>query len=336
MDQKEKYHYLYQVTNLIDGKIYVGVRSCIGNPNEDDYMGSGIMIKRAIEKYGLENFKKEILEFCNSREELHELEKCIVDKDFVEDPNTYNLTGGGWGRSYTTDETKQKISIRNKLRSLESRKTQIEGMRKANIGHHRPHKEATKQKIRDLQLHDPNRKLLNSKPVERTSELTKLKMSLRKIGTTLSDKHKQSISKALKGQPLHPNTLKALIGRVLSEESKKKQSENIKKAKALNPQKHSEEEKQHLREIMTGRNITWGDKISSGLKTRWSEKKKIGTGKKIVCDNNNMEFKTIAEAAKYYDVHHCTIVTWLNNPKGNKQNIRWKTSEEGTKFNHRK
>ncbi len=53
-------HYtIYKITNQINGKYYIG-RNATKNVN-DSYMGSGIGIKNAINKYGVENFTKEII-----------------------------------------------------------------------------------------------------------------------------------------------------------------------------------------------------------------------------------------------------------------------------------
>ena len=52
-------HYVYEITNLINSKKYIGKRSCECPIEEDKYMGSGKYIKIAIEKYGENNFKKE-------------------------------------------------------------------------------------------------------------------------------------------------------------------------------------------------------------------------------------------------------------------------------------
>jgi hypothetical protein len=61
---------IYKTTNLINGKIYIGKDS----KNNSKYLGSGLLLKRAILKYGKENFKKEILEECSSIEELNQRE----------------------------------------------------------------------------------------------------------------------------------------------------------------------------------------------------------------------------------------------------------------------
>jgi glycine cleavage system H lipoate-binding protein len=89
----KKYHYLYKIINLVDGKYYIGVHST--NNLEDGYMGSGTHIKRAIEKYGIKNFKKEILEFFESAEEKWLAEIKHVTIDVSRDKNSYNQAPGG-------------------------------------------------------------------------------------------------------------------------------------------------------------------------------------------------------------------------------------------------
>lgn len=109
----EKTHYLYEIKNKINGKIYIGIHST-KNIN-DGYMGSGTLIIKAIEKYGLNNFSKTILEYCNSREELIELEKQVVNQEFVNNENTYNLVVGGSNLNCSWGKTNEIIS--NKLKN---------------------------------------------------------------------------------------------------------------------------------------------------------------------------------------------------------------------------
>ena len=88
------YHYIYKITNKIDGKFYIGKRSS-KIPN-DDYYGSGTHIKRAIQKYGKENFIKEIIEYNQSAEINSIREKEIIGNLFLEN-NCYNIKPGGSG-----------------------------------------------------------------------------------------------------------------------------------------------------------------------------------------------------------------------------------------------
>ena len=86
--------YVYLTTNNINGKKYIGMTTR-NNPN---YLGSGKLIKRAIKKYGRENFSVSILEHANAFEELCELEKYYIEKyNAIERDDFYNIHEGGNG-----------------------------------------------------------------------------------------------------------------------------------------------------------------------------------------------------------------------------------------------
>ena len=87
------YYYLYKITNLINGKIYIGVHRTYHL--NDGYMGSGKNIQNAIKKYGIENFEKEILKWFESEEEMYDEEAEIVNEDFIKRNDTYNIIEGG-------------------------------------------------------------------------------------------------------------------------------------------------------------------------------------------------------------------------------------------------
>ena len=85
------YWLIYKITNIINGKFYIGKHKTINI--DDEYMGSGKLIKAAIKKYGIENFTKEILHICDSEEEMNIKEKeCVILNE-----NSYNICPGGEG-----------------------------------------------------------------------------------------------------------------------------------------------------------------------------------------------------------------------------------------------
>lgn len=101
------YGYVYIVTNLINGKKYIGQhKSDIFDPK---YLGSGKILKQAILKEGRENFKIDILETCDCKEQLDKCEAEYINKyNAVESTDFYNLKDGGIGKSvsgvvYITD-----------------------------------------------------------------------------------------------------------------------------------------------------------------------------------------------------------------------------------------
>ena len=99
---------IYKITNTINGKIYIGKQS---NRNKK-YMGSGKWIKRAIKKYGKRYFIKEIIESCNSNEDLNSREKYwIKELNSTNSKIGYNISKGGKGATFfMTEEQKKKVS----------------------------------------------------------------------------------------------------------------------------------------------------------------------------------------------------------------------------------
>ena len=91
----KKYYYLYKITNLINNKYYYGVHST--DDINDGYMGSGSLIKKAIKKYGKVNFKKEILEYFNDKEQMYQREAEIINETVINDKACYNFKLGGEG-----------------------------------------------------------------------------------------------------------------------------------------------------------------------------------------------------------------------------------------------
>lgn len=129
---------IYKTINDIDGKFYYGKHQT-ENPN-DSYLGSGVYLNRAIEKYGRDHFHKEVLFVFDTEDEMNAKEKEIVTEDLVNDPQCYNIMLGGeggdaWSKSGKkhTEETKAKISasIKKNLEDPEFYKKHSETVSKA-------------------------------------------------------------------------------------------------------------------------------------------------------------------------------------------------------------
>ena len=125
------YGYIYKTTNLLNSKIYIGQKK--SNIFVKSYYGSGTLIKKAIAKYGEENFSVELIDFAMSADELDEKEIWYIKK--LKSKHTYgnyNLADGGFLARYDfnnqpewkKEETRKKLSLVNKgrKRTKETRK----------------------------------------------------------------------------------------------------------------------------------------------------------------------------------------------------------------------
>ncbi len=100
---------IYKTINLINGKWYIGQDS----QDLPRYLGGGVLLKKAIKKYGRQNFKKEVLERLppeSTKEDLNNIEReWIAKTNAVEDINSYNIDFGG-GALVRNPEVGKKIS----------------------------------------------------------------------------------------------------------------------------------------------------------------------------------------------------------------------------------
>jgi group I intron endonuclease len=107
---------LYQTTNLINSKIYVGVHKVKNTSKSRTYLGSGDGLRAAIEKYGRKNFTRVTLAEFSCSEDAYLAEEKMVTEEFIKRPDSYNMKIGGMGcKGLTiTEAHKAKISAANK------------------------------------------------------------------------------------------------------------------------------------------------------------------------------------------------------------------------------
>lgn len=142
-------------------------------------MGSGKHITAAIQKYGVENFKKEIILTTENEYDMYKAEHEIVDEDFVKSQSTYNLCiGGNGGWNYINSSGLPKMLGKNH--------SEITKKFLSEKSKNRKHSDITKQKISD------NNKITNESRSRKVTEYL--------TGKPKTPEHRSNISNALKNK----------------------------------------------------------------------------------------------------------------------------------------
>ena len=84
---------IYRTENLINKKFYYGVH----NGNDPNYLGSGTQFMQAVKKYGRTNFKRRTIKEFDTAAEAYAFERILVDQQFIDNRNCYNVALGGSG-----------------------------------------------------------------------------------------------------------------------------------------------------------------------------------------------------------------------------------------------
>jgi group I intron endonuclease len=146
---------IYKIVNALDGRMYIGQSV---NPayraKRHFWKNNGcVKLRRAIEKYGRDNFSFSVLCWCEDKADANEVEELLISLGDTR-ANGYNITPGGFGtgagkdnpffgKSHT-DELKARMSV-SKLGKPMSSATR---KKIANANRHRIITEATKEKLR--------------------------------------------------------------------------------------------------------------------------------------------------------------------------------------------
>ena len=209
---------IYRITNLINGKTYIGQHKY--KKLDDSYMGSGKILKQAIKKHGVENFKKEILySRIQYKETADDMERLAIAKERAIGKAEYNIANGGQGGNLGEEVIRRMAASKkgkpspNKGKHLaEETKRKLSEAKKGKK--HKPHTEEIKRKISEANKG-------KNKGKRHTNE-TKNKMSASHIGQTSwnkgkphTEEEKRKISEGLKKK-------------FLSEEIRMKMSETMK------------------------------------------------------------------------------------------------------------
>ena len=119
LEKRKRIQFVYKTTNLLNGTYYIGYHSAW--KIEDGYLGSGKRLIRSVNKYGKENFEREVLKIFDTREEALKYEAYLVNEELLKDELCLNLKPGGSGGFSKEDAIKGSrlggISTSNKRKS---------------------------------------------------------------------------------------------------------------------------------------------------------------------------------------------------------------------------
>jgi group I intron endonuclease len=181
--------YIYKITNKINNRIYIGKRKTWNSINEDEYFGSGTLLKRSIKKYGIENFIKEIIEICDEIN-INERERYWINFYNSTDMKIgYNIALGGDGGDLITNHPNREYilskRVGRKVKFSDEHKRKISESKKGekNPSYGKTYSEEEKKKLRDKMK---GRKM---------SDDFRNKVSEGRKGIKFSDEHRKNLSK---------------------------------------------------------------------------------------------------------------------------------------------
>lgn len=269
------YGYIYKTTNLINNKIYIGQHT--SKTFDKKYLGSGKKFKQALKKYGVKNFVCEILQTCDSYDELNACEKYWIEKCDSQNPSIgYNLCEGG-------------IAPR------------FDGENHPMYGKH--HTEEAKEKNRIAHLG------------KKASDDTKQKISEGNKKKHISDEHKLAISKANKGKKLSQDTRLKISESKKGKKTGPMSDETKEKLRQSNlGKRRTEETKKKLSESHKGNVGYWKNKRrSNSTKKKISDtlSNKPRYNRRLKYKVNGRIFSGLDEGADYFGVTKSCMSLWV-------------------------
>jgi group I intron endonuclease len=270
---KKYFGIIYKATNKINGKVYIGQTTVDLKKRRSHHENTQVYyyFHRAIKKHGKNNFIWEIIEYCNSKEEMDEMEfHYIKQHDSLN--NGYNLTFGGEGSVgwCPSPETRQKISKTKKGKLIGSK----------NPFYDKKHSEQAKQKMSSPRpsVSGKNHYLYG----KHLSQETKDKIGAASKGRNIGRKHTSSVIEKIR---------KAHFGKKrapFSSETRKKMS----KSHLGNKIPHNVRQK-----MSKNRSYSW-------LLTLPDGSQKVIKNLYKYCNENNLNHATMNAVSKGKRYHH--------------------------------
>lgn len=251
------FYIIYETTNLINDKKYIGKHQT--TDINDGYLGSGLALKNAINKYGKDNFERKTLFVCDSVDEMNDKEIEFITSDIINSNQYYNISYGGQGGAIVLIDG-------HPLKGIT-----IEKIRQTQINQRDILSERAKQ------MHAEGRIGMHGK---KQSEKQKTAASIANKGKVFSEEHRSKLSAANKGKPSNNKgkTASEIMGAERAAERFIEQSERNKKmfqgaGNPMHGKKHSDEAKRLQSEKAKQRPkvkcVCCGFESSPGMISRW-------------------------------------------------------------------
>ena len=170
-----KRYNIYKTTNSVNGKFYWGVHNSLDE--NDGYLGSGTILRKAIKKYGKENFRRETKLLYDTAKEAYEDEARIVDLKMVRRKDCYNEHVGGKGGS-SPGAGNGRYGKKNSAEHIRKSTSSNNGGKGYWFGKHLPEEVRLKQ---SLALKGEKHPMYGKRHSEKTKELMKLAWQKRRL-----------------------------------------------------------------------------------------------------------------------------------------------------------
>ncbi|MGI0058133.1 MAG: GIY-YIG nuclease family protein [Nitrosotalea sp.] len=137
--QDVRIHYLYRITNTINGKIYIGqsvdtVRRWYEHKRQAIQDNSEMIISRAIKKYGSAVFEFEVIVSCKTWEDANDTETLLVQQFDCQTPKGYNIAAGGINAPKSEEWKEYMRQIKGGWIDREHSEENLEKNRQAHLG----------------------------------------------------------------------------------------------------------------------------------------------------------------------------------------------------------
>lgn len=282
---------VYKLTNQITNEIYIGQttqplsKRLIQHKNAK----KPYPISRAIQKYGIHNFKVCVVLRANNLVELNHREQLCIRLFNSMKPNGYNLTSGGLNCKMST-ETKEKIrKLKTGLIASEETKRKMSDIKKGKPTY-RSMPEEHKQRLRKI----------NSERV--VSEETRQKYRLRSAGTN---------------NPMY--------GKRHNEETRRRISNSLSSNGLISPKKgktgyfkHTAESKRKISEKLKGHTYNRGKKRTDEFKENCRKRVTLRNQKRVINKNTGEILDTAKMLPTLLNMPYSTIINMLNGTNPNK------------------